>query len=1159
MKRQIRRKLTSFMLILTLFVAFLLAMKQTAFAKREDFATISAGSWHSAAITTNGSLYMWGSNTHGQIGNNLVGINYRQTTPLMISLENKRVISVSAGGAHTAAITEDGSLYVWGLNNRRQVCPADGNEKLAVSAPYKVMDNVAFVSCSDFRTMAITTSGDLYEWGANELDFFDTDQINTRKTSDITTPKMIMSNVLFVAAGEDNSFIIKTDFSLWARGQNKYGQLGTGDMTDRNSWVEINNAYINKNVTYISANRTTAVITTDGSLYMWGKNDSGQLGNGNTIDSQTPVKIMDNVDSVSTNQHTVAVKSDGSLWAWGRNNYGQIGNGGSGNNVLSPIRVMDGVAIASAGGYHTMIHTTSNSLWVSGRNDDGQLGDGTYPNSHYTPMEVPSMSGSVHAPYHNVTFVDSQNKAILKIQRKVSHGGSATAPNLPVREGYMVTWDKSFNNITRNLTITAQYAQLYTTTVSVPQVNNTAPNEGTVTNPPAVIQGATVSLPMVTAKAGFAFSKWEVIGGGVTITNQTSASNASFVMGSANVIINAVFAPAPLTFGNQTLSDGTAGIAYSANVMAATGGSGSYQYSSDEVPEGLTLSSQGVISGVPIAAVFAHDFSVTAIDTVSGANADAKYTITINKGQQASLEVNAITGKKYGDMDFQLTTIGGSGTGAVTYTLVTGQATVTSNGIVTIGGAGVIIVTATKAADEKYEAVTSEQQTIVIDKAQQVDLAIKLVSGAPPFQLYVTGGSTSGVVTFEVVSGSGIVDSDGKVTITGDGNIMVRATMAGDNNYLPITSDDLTISQYKFTVTFIYYNGSEIEPQEVGHLGFVEEPKVQEIQGNSFLGWYKDAALTAKWVFETDRVTDNITLYAKWEQIITVRWDPQGGSAINTVKYNTQIVGANYNIPTTSYGNNVFRGWWLNNTELKSDRIVDAKDDKANIIANWTILAPVSDKGSEYIRTTSTIDVLTNDDIVTDENPPLVAAWNNPYTDVSDTDWFYDAVQFATEAGLMKGTSSISFSPSNTLTRAMIVTILYRLEGEPEVSGDIPFLDVSEDEWYSDAILWASQNGIVLGYGNGYFGINDTITREQIVVILYRYAKDKGLDVNASTDLSEFTDMTEISDWALIAMKWAVAESLIEGRSGNNIAPIDAPTRAEAAVIFKRYMEGISK
>jgi uncharacterized protein YfaP (DUF2135 family) len=188
-------------------------------------------------------------------------------------------------------------------------------------------------------------------------------------------------------------------------------------------------------------------------------------------------------------------------------------------------------------------------------------------------------------------------------------------------------------------------------------------------------------------------------------------------------------------------------------------------------------------------------------------------------------------------------------------------------------------------------------------------------------------------------------------------------------------------------------------------------------------------------------------------------------------------------------------------------------------------------------------------------NLPPTEPWINPYTDVADTDWFYDAVRAITERGLMGITSPGRFSPNVIMTRAWMVEILYRLEGRPLVSGSIPFTDITVGDWYSDAILWACKIGAVFGYSNGSFEPNNTITREQAMTILYRYAKIKGLDVGASADLSQFTDMNDISDWAMDAVKWTVAAGIINGRTAVSAVPQGNVNRAEIATIFKRYID----
>lgn len=180
-------------------------------------------------------------------------------------------------------------------------------------------------------------------------------------------------------------------------------------------------------------------------------------------------------------------------------------------------------------------------------------------------------------------------------------------------------------------------------------------------------------------------------------------------------------------------------------------------------------------------------------------------------------------------------------------------------------------------------------------------------------------------------------------------------------------------------------------------------------------------------------------------------------------------------------------------------------------------------------------------------------AASRPFIDVAPGAWYDEAVQYVYENGLMSGTGDGRFSPDVTTSRAMIVTILYRLEGSPAVTGGSAFTDVAAGTWYTDAVAWASANGIVSGYGEGKFGPNDPITREQMAAILCRYAGYKGMDVAKRAELSAFTDAGQVSDYAVETMRWAVAEGLITGTSETTLSPAGSATRAQAALILMRF------
>ena len=168
--------------------------------------------------------------------------------------------------------------------------------------------------------------------------------------------------------------------------------------------------------------------------------------------------------------------------------------------------------------------------------------------------------------------------------------------------------------------------------------------------------------------------------------------------------------------------------------------------------------------------------------------------------------------------------------------------------------------------------------------------------------------------------------------------------------------------------------------------------------------------------------------------------------------------------------------------------------------------------------------------------------------------WYHDGIHFCVEHGLMVGTGKVAFEPYLPITRGMVVTVLYRMAGEPAVSGEQIYDDVVPGKWYANGVEWADANGVVNGYGKGKFGPNDPITREQMAAILYRYAKLCGVDVSVGeeTNILSYEDAFDISEYAIPAMQWACGAGMIQGANGN-LMPLDNTTRAQAAAIFQRY------
>lgn len=253
------------------------------------------------------------------------------------------------------------------------------------------------------------------------------------------------------------------------------------------------------------------------------------------------------------------------------------------------------------------------------------------------------------------------------------------------------------------------------------------------------------------------------------------------------------------------------------------------------------------------------------------------------------------------------------------------------------------------------------------------------------------------------------------------------------------------------------------------------------------------------------------------------------------------------------------KGYEVDKIEIVDDEgdKIDAKkvDDEDNEytfrMANCDVTVTVTFK--EEGKTTEDTDKEEDKDDESTETTEL------NFTDVKESDWFFKGVEYVVDKGIMSGVSENEFAPSGKLTRAMLVQMLYNMESRPACDAENAFMDVPVGQWYTDAVIWANDAKIVSGMGEDLFAPNMEITREQMVAMLYNYAKYKGYDVTASADLSAFADTASVSTWAQPAMQWAVAEGYISGMGDSQLAPQGTATRAEIASVIMRFMEATAE
>ncbi len=330
-----------------------------ALAGNADMQRIAAGGAHSLAIKLDGSLWAWGNNWFGQLGD---GTTTDRWIPVKVLTG---VAAVVTGSASTLAIRTDGSLWAWGWNESGQLGDGTTTQRLS---PVQVLTGVAAVSSGGSHTLALRFDGSLWAWGENLCG-----QLGDSTTTRHVSPVQVLVGVAAVAAGGCQSLAVKTDGSLWAWGKNQYGQLGDGTTTSRFFPVQVLTG-----VTAVAAGEFyTLAIKTDESLWAWGANGYGTLGDGTYTTRLSPVQILTGVAAAEAGGfHTLAIKNDGSLWAWGLNDSGQLGDGTI-TPRRSPVQVLNGVSAVAAGWSHSLAFSTDDNLWAWGRNAYGELGDTT--------------------------------------------------------------------------------------------------------------------------------------------------------------------------------------------------------------------------------------------------------------------------------------------------------------------------------------------------------------------------------------------------------------------------------------------------------------------------------------------------------------------------------------------------------------------------------------------------------------------------------------------------------------------------------------------------------------------------------------------------------------------------------------------------------------
>jgi len=374
--------------------------------------TIAAGEYHTVVLRPDGTLWAWGLNSSGELGN---GTYTNANTPQRIGSDTNW-LTVAAGLYHSVALRADGTLWTWGRNDQGQLgigtfSPSFPDTSSGTNTPQRIGTNANWQAISAGRehTVALRADGTLWTWGQNRFGQLGIGTFSPSfpdTPSGTNTPQQVGSetNWQAVAAGHDHTVALRTDGTLWAWGVNSSGQLGIGTFTTNGSVGISTPQRIESNTNWqvVAAGSHTVALRVDGTLWAWGPNSFGQLGNGTNTKTNTPQRIGNetNWQAVAASDHTVALRADGTLWAWGRNYEGQLGigtfstNSPRGMNTPQRVGTATNWQAAVEVQRHTVALRADGTLWAWGANDSGQLGIGTFTVTVPRGLNIPQQVGT---------------------------------------------------------------------------------------------------------------------------------------------------------------------------------------------------------------------------------------------------------------------------------------------------------------------------------------------------------------------------------------------------------------------------------------------------------------------------------------------------------------------------------------------------------------------------------------------------------------------------------------------------------------------------------------------------------------------------------------------------------------------------------------------
>ncbi|MCI7180519.1 MAG: S-layer homology domain-containing protein [Schaedlerella sp.] len=1173
---------------------------------------VSLGHWHSAAIKEDGSLWMWGSNYYGGLGDGTTTNSY---TPVKI-LEG--VKKVSLGQEYSAAIKEDGSLWMWGSNSYGEL--GDGTTT-SRSTPKKILEDVKEVSLGNVHSAAIKEDGSLWMWGRNPYG-----ELGDGTTTNSSTPVKILEDVKGVSLGFDYGAAIKEDGSLWMWGRNMYGELGDGTTT--NSFTPVK---ILEDVKEVSlGGHHSAAIKEDGSLWMWGNNAFGKLGDGTGTDRYIPVKILEGVKEVSLGyDHSAAIKEDGSLWMWGSNAYGRLGDGTT-TFSSTPIKILEGVKKVSLGGFCSAVIKEDGSLWLWGCNVDGRLGDGT-TEDRYTPIcimggsggasESESIDESAYTQEHmdfinSATYADRMNTKWASV---ISQG--LDTPTGKIGEGMynvlnsaseilscksLSIFENPYDAVIADLILDqaelrlADYELKFTSELgenisTLEKLCSMADDSWSLNAEYKTSLEKLIEAPesMKTSNPQF-YNLCQNVFQGLLDDNQLDEwlktyGKASELLGALDKYANVV----------EWVADC---LKYNALVKAYLSTSNEFKaaLAAAEYYMAMNISGDDLLSRAQYSVFFEEAYDKYAAFLTDEKAADLLFKSYFTDGIKrvedvfgSAIAKNVVVYFSEG-LGIPMTSaswlyacveaykIGWKISEAITDNGTDVECRELSRACYYLEDAMVGVVEASAVElknNQSYQAAKNFDAAYTILQnmecyalntyvkylnAQQCNFSRWLFHGFDN-EYNMAEIEIAKVLKLEWQNACCHKDSNNSKRFSGVSIVKIccptdvfvydnhsNLVLSIENNAVTRDKREITASvvgsMKVLTVPDIADYRIEIKATDDGTMSYVVDN-------------YDASDLTLQYsaIFENVQIKKGNTYTGTFDNTAKLLDNSNG----NKIDVSNQVNGQAEKELVTSIKvkNNVPQ------MKVEEKITLEAKVTPADAycsVVNWSSsdenIATVNEKGEVTAVKPGRVTIqcaAIDGSQVCSEIQINVSQKELPFIDVHQQDWFYDAVAYVNANNLMTGLNATTFGPAQSLARAQFAIILHRMNGTPEVTYTDKFPDVPDGIWFTDAILWASSTGVVTGYTDtGKFGPADNINREQMAVMMYRYANYKGYDTGTKADFSKFSDASKVSGFAEEAMQWAVGTGIITGKdNGTRLDPQGNASRAECATIIMRFVE----